>query len=1190
MRRSHLGFLTAVSLAALVSASTSTQAVTPPTMNLGLLKPQDHWKVGTVNADGASYCAMVGKFDKQVVLAFARSPEGYGSIAMDFRERFFEPAAEYEVDLKVDGSKTRTLVGRASSDRSVVVQVGQDDRFFEALKSNSSLDIGMPTIDVSFSLRQFAASYKNLVKCSGQLSSDTPKVEKSDLSPIDHEVKKLSGETDNQQIASAATAMKKSGGFDDMEGQLEAEAKAEQEKAQENIGKIDETAQNLTQKLTDEKKEVAALEEKKEKVERKLIASLGKESAGAVTATGLTAQEIEKQQVAVTQYLRAEEEAKKSAWMKEQVAALEVRKTKEAEEHVAAFNKKEADLAQRELELQRESDRIAAEKFAAKSAAKAAEDDKALKAAIVAKQAQIAAIETERVKQSEQLTQKLAAMQTDHLARIVSLEAERDSLKKQLNDETAKNLNKSAELDKALADKLAGAEKAKRELEDRISTLDRQNKLLEASLSGAQFDLAQAEKEVGKNKEAAGLQMRLQAQLDEKTAQYDALKRQLDTQQVKSSQADTELNVEYGKIVAQLSEKQLVISQLETKLKDTEARRAAEAERVLKTQADLDAALKQIAELRKGLNEQDRSAQAEIEKRAAEIDVKEKQLISDRAAFEAERRQTAAVSVSDENEKLKAVENEIERLKSANAALSQRLAAQVLNVAEPSSGTADAEIEKRAVEIDLKEKQLISERAAFEAERAQMTAVSVSDGDERLKAAENEIEHLKSANAALSQRLAVQVLSGTEPASGTPDVVSEKEPESKGRGLFGLRGYRAGDKAAVNTAGNFPVPAVPSAPVVVEQVAEVQKIAPAAANRAAAFLDRVMAFHRPQDASAFDNTDASFDLKEEPVAEAVVETVAATEKDTSARPSSLAEVVPVRGVLDEPKGIAERPSFADVEKAPIIERSVVSKHVAVDVPAAAPVAVEPQVASAIENKKVDMRQSEDLSNIETAAGTSVIRSVQQPSFVPSTPVAAAAPVSSETIEKILEKSGIRNVTYIPVDATQGENVRQWTTGSVSGMYEQMPSSGKGFDAEVEDYLSRYREDCPAHLKVSVGPAEASAAGTSAVADISCSMPSNTYTSSFVFLENAAGFSAVLHAGLPQDAAKVKSFSDNIAYTLGTTGDAVVPPAVVRQAAVQAPAPAPMDAHAEQKLKFRIDIAAPASDVPVAGDFETVVVQ
>jgi hypothetical protein len=192
-------------------------------MNLGLLKPGAQWKVGTVEAGGQSYCAMVNKFDKNVVLAFARSPEGYGSLAMDFRENFFVVGNKYEVTLRPEAGVARHLSARASSARSVVVQMGQDEELFTELSADGDMVINLPTIDAAFALHKFESSYKELVNCAGQIEEKTPmKSAEVEKDPLDQALDSIAGkEGGKEETASRA------GSFKDMEAALDRDAAAE---------------------------------------------------------------------------------------------------------------------------------------------------------------------------------------------------------------------------------------------------------------------------------------------------------------------------------------------------------------------------------------------------------------------------------------------------------------------------------------------------------------------------------------------------------------------------------------------------------------------------------------------------------------------------------------------------------------------------------------------------------------------------------------------------------------------------------------------------------------------------------------------------------------------------------------------------------------------------------------------------
>ncbi len=71
MRRLSLTAAAIVSTAVLLT-TTSVLAIAPAKVNMGTLKPQGSWKVGTVDQGSERYCAMVGTYNNNVVAAFAR--------------------------------------------------------------------------------------------------------------------------------------------------------------------------------------------------------------------------------------------------------------------------------------------------------------------------------------------------------------------------------------------------------------------------------------------------------------------------------------------------------------------------------------------------------------------------------------------------------------------------------------------------------------------------------------------------------------------------------------------------------------------------------------------------------------------------------------------------------------------------------------------------------------------------------------------------------------------------------------------------------------------------------------------------------------------------------------------------------------------------------------------------------------
>lgn len=169
-----------------------------------------------------------------------------------------------------------------------------------------------------------------------------------------------------------------------------------------------------------------------------------------------------------------------------------------------------------------------------------------------------------------------------------------------------------------------------------------------------------------------------------------------------------------------------------------------------------------------------------------------------------------------------------------------------------------------------------------------------------------------------------------------------------------------------------------------------------------------------------------------------------------------------------------------------------------------------------------------------------------------------------TLEKLLKDSGMPAAHFSPVEQTESSIISQWTFGRVTGMFEQTTDEGD-FRRLVGSYLNRYRQDCGNRLKIRVSPPEIGTVGTTAVADIECAMPSNSYATSFLFLQDDNGFSTILYSAYPNEKDKVRGARDSIARTLkGSRGFEA--PQVVKQATRESfalklnvpPPPAPVE--------------------------------
>lgn len=1180
MSRYRLAVLGSVSFITLLAAGAG--AATGPTMNLGHLKPQDQWKVGTVEANGAAYCAMVSRFEKQVVLAFARNPDGYGSLAMDFREKFFTPGRDYEVTLKPQGGKTRRLEGRASSDRSVVVQIGKDEALFGDLARGGKVDIGLPTIDASFALKKFEGAYDDLVRCAGGLAEKSAmasppavKVAAVEQDPLDAQLESITASSKE-----AAPARETADGFRAIEAQLDRAAEEEAAASARKLAELDTRKSDLESKIVWEQEKAPEKTALPAQPGRKLLASARDVAPDVKPApfTGFAARLLDRKEAGAkpedTAKIAAEVEAKQK-----ELDALAAARAKEAEERVAAFGRRDAELNARIVKAEKQRDEMAAR------LAKADADNKAVMAQLVKMQDQVAELKAERGFGTEKLARSLAEAQDNYEARIAALTTERDGLKTRLAEAEAANKaaqTRIAALDTRLAameEEVAGAaqvraerdalkgkldaalaasEAEKKDLNERLQALDRQNKLLQAALGEQQARLAE---EKGKARDAAALEAKLaglekshaaraaelQGKLEAAEGRYAALKQENEAIKAADAGKTRELAEAKG-LIARLQERVKAfeimktaeapkaadtaeVASLRRQLQEVETARAAEAARAAAAREELDAARRQIAVLGDGFAPVAPAVSSLGEKLApserAELEEYRRRAAQGQplASAQAPAREIVAPSVA------AAPVPAVEKVAEASADLTAPPAMPVL----PKQRRKIAAVSDRGVptlteppfmaaqaEASVTPAPKVAEAAPQVAVKAPLTAAAPS------AAALAEVEPA----AGVAQAAVAPVVPAT-PAGGIvwdEPQVAIAVPPVRAKAVEEAAPPPAPVappvvEAAVNAAP--PVVAAPPAPVVAARPAPVvadpapsrqaQAMSPnpMSSNRAAAFLDKVMSFHRPGTA---------------PKAEAA-----------PAAPVVKAEIAPTLAA-DAPIGepVVEAP--AQARRAPLLSVAAeVSPPTLLD-----DNMTPPPVSSSAGASGLDASL---LAGIETGAGR------------------AAAPVS---LDKLLPSAGLKAIAYVPAaDA----NVRQWSSGVLNGMMEKAPATGN-FLAQVQEYLDRYREDCPGQLKTGVGPVQATAAGKSVVAEASCAMPSNAYVSSFVFSEKDGTFNAILHTALPSDAAEAKRAGEKVAAVLRASGGVEVEKTA-------------------EAVGLRLNVPkveASAAPVPVTDDFETAIIE
>ncbi|MBI1214227.1 MAG: hypothetical protein GC185_00245 [Alphaproteobacteria bacterium] len=1409
MRRSYLTALATVSLAALLSFSTASEAVQAGLSFPDTLKAQNRWKVGIVNPKGASFCAMVNKFDNGVSLAFALNPEGMGSVALDLGKQAFNAGKDYPATLTTADGHVEKVTGHATSGQSVVMQIGRDDAFYDMLSKKPTLDIGLSAFKVSFALKQFEPGYRSLVDCSGSLTGGekmpavkVKDVEKEALAPIDREVATLSADGKAPVKTAAKTA---ASGID---------------------AQIDHDAKTVTAKT------VAAVTAKPKKAPvRKLLASAASGDADVPEATdpGATARQWDAQQSSAMEDIRDAEQARKAAYLKQkmaekdaQIAALKKERNAKAGAELAAYNKQKKELDEKSADLQKQV--AALEQANTAGATLSGSAAAAAKANIAEKQAEIAKVKAESDVKTRQMNVQLARAAMEYQQHLGALETDRAGMEKKLEKLTADltDARKTVAADKSRMDelqrKLSLSRQEQQGLQGSLKALQEKNRKTEAALNAREKMLAEKEKSLSASKADAKelatvraelKQLRgehtaaiggLQDKLSSKTAQYDALKAQYDAlqkQNAATASADSSLQDQHRKLTAELTRKEAALAALQQRLDKAQAeadKAAAErtaaaalkqrldeaqakAEKAAVEKASTAAALQQrldaaqaqaekvaaekaatlrqrldeaqakagkaeaakdadVAALQRQLNEaQAEAAKAAAAKEAAvaraasaesrlasakeEISGIRKSLVvvndlpdpkvkqaqealkaqtaaaqSAEAQLEATRQrvealqqklqasreqlgtlqqqaaqgQSASAAVERQKQALAKAQDDIAALRAQNARLSKKLAGVALDASPKAAKPAPEKVAAAKKADDAAQQELVRTRAQLaalekqlgqsqeqidtltqQADAAKKAAVvqpaakpqssaELKREQDALAAARAEIADLRAKNARLSQSLASAALDATAPAAKKPAVAvaAEKPVKEIKTGedakiammqaqadIMKLKTEKlalqdklqqqqeiARDKAQVKSvpvidwktdvAAAKPAPAaVPVTPVAakvaVAKFAPVQPVKTAPVQQASASLRGYSHSYR--------QTLAGIPVRSaaQPQFQAVP-----SQQPTLAEARAAAQVQPASGGAKPDSDGFESPdgSFNANSAEAFLDRIMSYHHVPGKKAEPEPMPKHSARVFGDEGKKPAARTVP-----HQAAAPVMTAPPQQEQMSASTPIPYNGGAEPVRLDTLLHQAGLSTVRFTG-GGENGLHVRQWTTGKLNGMVEQLPAGH--FDASVQSYIDRYRQDCANQLHVSMGAVQNVAAGTLQQAVVSCPATDNSYDTSFVFLQDGKTFSAILHTGYPSDAAQINNIGDNIAYMLGSSGGLDLSGAVTgHTAAMIAPmaggpdgfnasspmdrgmsGPPPVDAP-QQPLRLHVPpLLQQGAATPQGGDgdFKTIVVQ
>lgn len=136
------------------------------------LSPNSDWAVSKIRPKSSSskpYCALARRFTNDVVLTFARNQSNQTSIAIDFQKTRLDRDQFYTVRLHAGKGETREFNLQPVSDAAMVVKVGNDRAFMDALKRSGTMMANIEGYQYSFNISDFSAGESRMGSCLANL-------------------------------------------------------------------------------------------------------------------------------------------------------------------------------------------------------------------------------------------------------------------------------------------------------------------------------------------------------------------------------------------------------------------------------------------------------------------------------------------------------------------------------------------------------------------------------------------------------------------------------------------------------------------------------------------------------------------------------------------------------------------------------------------------------------------------------------------------------------------------------------------------------------------------------------------------------------------------------------------------------------------------------------------------------------
>ncbi len=138
------------------------------------LSPKSKWTATMI--DGATaddgYCALARQYNQNVVLSFGQSTKDEYSLAIDFQEEKLKMEKAYSIKLQPAPGKLRAYEMMPASPQALVVRLGYDEDFFNALQKSGQLKADIDGKNYQFAMQELSTGRDELRKCMAGLKGE----------------------------------------------------------------------------------------------------------------------------------------------------------------------------------------------------------------------------------------------------------------------------------------------------------------------------------------------------------------------------------------------------------------------------------------------------------------------------------------------------------------------------------------------------------------------------------------------------------------------------------------------------------------------------------------------------------------------------------------------------------------------------------------------------------------------------------------------------------------------------------------------------------------------------------------------------------------------------------------------------------------------------------------------------------